>query len=117
MIIMVIFHAQVGTGCIRITLVVFLFLINSCGISKNNYAVTSPGGSVQDVPDYYYRTAPTVPNSNIYRNPYQIMPQNYQRDQDQEYVEPYVGNDSFMERRHEFKERKKREAEHELIYE
>lgn len=117
MIIMVIFRAQVGTGCIKIGLVVFLLLINSCDIFRNNYVAASPGASVQDVPDYYYRTDPTVPNSRLHRNPYQIAPNNYQNDQDQEYVEPYYGGDSFMERKHEIIEEEKREAEHELIYE
>jgi hypothetical protein len=86
---------QDGTGCIKITLRIVILIslfLSSCSNSDNRGKLVYDDPT-QDVPSYYYKTEPTVPQPlRQYRrpskNPYDIRSNGY-IDNDQYYVAPY----------------------------
>ncbi len=109
--------------------VIFLFLTSCDEYSYFQQNEPTFGSPQAIIPDYYYKTNPTVAkpaDSRFYKNPYEIIPLNNYHEFDQHYVAPYGQYDNFhkLENREEEKEREseheqepERESEHELIYE
>ena len=102
-------HSLAGIRCIK-TLLICL-LLGSCSFFRHNPTIYDR--SSEDVPDYYYQTAPTVPSRQLYE-----IRNNIPNENDQYYVAPYYGSDNvYRKRQSNHKIEIEREKEHELIYE